>query len=657
MHVLIFAIILQIPSASPYRRGKKLEKKLKYSKAFLQYNLGCNEKKGIACAQIGRMYKNGMGRKINVAKALKFFMKACRLKYAEACGNAYSLHTQKLQKLLLDGCKGKSAKCCELLSKTAKGVTALKWKKKAIKLYKKKCKRKEGTACWKVSELIAVYEGEDFGGGPPLINRKVVQKYVRLACKYNKSICDKWQPITVNGLQSYQLEQERHRIGSSLSSWERQKERVKNRISYIRKWKKINKKWKKHRTYIRMKNELRVKKNGLKVIKKQYSKYFRELGKLSKAEARMSRLVTKRAARRSKRAKRRIRNLKKQCKAQHYTACFKLGESSNSTNSKIKNYYKLACMNNHVKACEQYRVRFPPKVGCTFLRKTLQSMAKKRTGNYKKLLDQTFSSSARQSFKKTAKSMLSSTMNWSNDASCRKVFYCKLARMPYWAWADQASSEQIILPPSFKKIPKNAIQIVTASTKQGSMGGDSTIFPPQKIVQMKNTRIGCKANLKVKVNARFSGYVTFHFWKNKCKYSEKQGKPYWSCNGQSRLDSSDYTQTIYVSPKSNMPTQNENKGKSRYSRIAGDPGTYYISVWANNPKRSKVFGMHRVFSGKELIKVKQHSSFNYCPANTADVFNNGCACIGFVPNKITVTVHPEPFIIPEHSRKKFCKSN
>ncbi|MBU1239003.1 hypothetical protein KJ865_04770, partial [Myxococcota bacterium] len=131
--------------------------------------------------------------------------------------------------------------------------------------------------------------------------------------------------------------------------------------------------------------------------------------------------------------------------------------------------------------------------------------------------------------------------------------------------------------------------------------------------------------------------------------NKQDSSPSWDCKGDEILNKPYYTQTIYLYPFTDAQLKAKAKGlkgKGKQSFLTGNPGTYEIDIWAYNPIDEKLFPQHKQFEGKELEAMKAFSEFKFCPKYTDNTFNNGCACLGFSPSKITVTTSPDPFYLP-----------
>ena len=244
-----------------------------------------------------------------------------------------------------------------------------------------------------------------------------------------------------------------------------------------------------------------------------------------------------------------------------------------------------------------------------------------------------------------------------SQKQCANMIKCQLPKLGIgtaWFWTRSAFEANKQLPPGAIKIPKNPISIVSVIMKQGSMGEDESLFPKEKIKMMQDHRIGCESKVKFRVSEKFAGFVTFHYWRDKCKLkpadkNKADSEPPWECKGEEILNQPFYTQTIYLYPYTDAQLREMRKkvkGKDKKGFITGNPGTYTLSVWAYNPINEKLFAQHKQFEGKELEKMKTYQNFKFCPKYTDNAFNNGCACLGFKPSKITVTTSPDPFHLP-----------
>lgn len=247
---------------------------------------------------------------------------------------------------------------------------------------------------------------------------------------------------------------------------------------------------------------------------------------------------------------------------------------------------------------------------------------------------------------------------------CSRITQCEFPKLGIgysWYWTRSAFGETKTIPPNAKKVSADAVEIVSATTEQASMGENPKEFPEIKIKQMALHRIGCKARVKVRVKEEFSGFVTFHFWKNKdCVFVEpdpkvKDSKAHFKCNGTEKLNHPYYSYTVYLYPFKSDQLKKDKDSKAKLTYLTGNPGTYLVDVWAYNPIDEKTFGEHKQFDSEEV--TKKYPDLKYCPKYVTDVFNNGCACIGFVPNKITVTVDPDPFYLPFEEDKCLKLSN
>jgi hypothetical protein len=243
------------------------------------------------------------------------------------------------------------------------------------------------------------------------------------------------------------------------------------------------------------------------------------------------------------------------------------------------------------------------------------------------------------------------------EKECAKAVECGLSALGVgyaWFWTRAAFGANSTIPTGGISIPKNPVKIISVIQKRGGMGEDDKEFPAEKIKMMQVHRVGCKSVVKFRLREKFSGFVTFHYWrKTGCEVippekGKKDAQLSWKCKGEAVMNHPYYTQTVYLYPFSDeriklMKKAAKAKGGKKKSFMTGNPGTYSLDVWAYNPIDPKLMTMHKQFEGKELEAAKAASEFITCPAYQNDPFNDGCACIGFVPSKITVTTSPDPF--------------
>ncbi|MBN2723584.1 MAG: hypothetical protein JXR95_05870 [Deltaproteobacteria bacterium] len=243
--------------------------------------------------------------------------------------------------------------------------------------------------------------------------------------------------------------------------------------------------------------------------------------------------------------------------------------------------------------------------------------------------------------------------NGLSKTQCKRITQCELPKLGVgysWYWTRSVFNETKKAPANAKKLSADAVEIISVSAEQASMGEDPKMFPPIKIKQMQQHRIGCRAKVKVRVKEEFAGFVTFHFWKNKnCKFVEaekgvKDSKAGFKCDGVEKLSHPYYTYTTYLYPFKSNQLAKDKKSKEKVTYLTGNPGTYLIDVWAYNPIDENKFGEHKQFDSEEVMK--KYPDLIYCPKYRTDPFNNGCGCIGFAKNKVTVTVDPDPFYLP-----------
>ncbi len=239
------------------------------------------------------------------------------------------------------------------------------------------------------------------------------------------------------------------------------------------------------------------------------------------------------------------------------------------------------------------------------------------------------------------------------ERSCKRIQQCEMPKLGIgygWFWTRAAYEATKTVPEGAKKISGDAISVNVDSFEQSVMGEDTTMFPEVKIRQMSQHRIGCKAKVTVRVREDYAGFVTFHFWRNTgCEFVEpKDGGPSFKCEGEEVLKDPKYTYTVYLSPYTSAQLEAQKKGKDAKGATArafftGNPGTYDVEIWAYNPIDENLFGEHRQFADETAFS--KFGSFKFCPKYKESPNENGCGCIGFVQNKITVSLNPDPFFL------------
>ncbi|MDA3864079.1 MAG: hypothetical protein PF689_09470 [Deltaproteobacteria bacterium] len=295
---------------------------------------------------------------------------------------------------------------------------------------------------------------------------------------------------------------------------------------------------------------------------------------------------------------------------------------------------------------------------CKYLKKASQSIME---ANPKKLLSgvnfkydkdiiSTIPSQAGNIYKAFSKSI--------GRSECKRIINCELPKLGVgyeWFWTRAAWNATKKIPKGGKKVPQGIVKVVSANTEQASIGEDPKEFPAIKIKQMDDHRIGCRGKVKVRVSDKFSGFVTFHFWKkDKCKFvpaekGNKDSQPKFECDGTKKLVHPHYTYTVYLSPMSSSELKQRKGKKKDTTFLTGNPGTYLLDVWAYNPINEEKLGMHKQFENE--TEMKAYPSFKFCPKYTDDKFNNGCGCIGLMENKITISVNPDPFYLSYDEKK------
>jgi len=249
------------------------------------------------------------------------------------------------------------------------------------------------------------------------------------------------------------------------------------------------------------------------------------------------------------------------------------------------------------------------------------------------------------------------------ERSCKRVLECEMPKLGIgysWFWTRAAYEATKTIPEGAKKVSGDAISVNVQNFDQNAIGDDTTMFPEVKVRQMTQHRFGCKAEVEVKVREDYAGFVTFHFWRNTgCEFAEADkavadSKPGFKCQGEELLKDPKYTYTVYLYPFSSAQLESQkkaekNKEKAGRAYFTGNPGTYKVDIWAYNPIDEALFGEHKQFENE--TDMKKISGFAFCPKYTENVNENGCGCIGFVKNKITVSLDPDPFFLPLDEEK------
>lgn len=249
------------------------------------------------------------------------------------------------------------------------------------------------------------------------------------------------------------------------------------------------------------------------------------------------------------------------------------------------------------------------------------------------------------------------------ERSCKRLLECEMPKLGIgysWFWTRAAYEATKVIPEGAKKVSPDAISVNVLNFEQTAIGEDPSMYPEIKIKQMTQHRFGCKAEVEVKVREDYAGFVTFHFWRNTgCEFvpadkNTKDSIPQFKCQGEEILKDPKYTYTVYLYPFSSQQLEaqkkaDKNKSKDDRAFFTGNPGTYKVNVWAYNPIDENLFGEHKQF--EDEAEMKKYTGFAFCPKYTENVNENGCGCIGFVKNKITVTLDPDPFFMPMDDEK------
>jgi len=249
------------------------------------------------------------------------------------------------------------------------------------------------------------------------------------------------------------------------------------------------------------------------------------------------------------------------------------------------------------------------------------------------------------------------------ERSCKRVLECEMPKLGIgysWFWTRAAYEATKTIPEGAKKVAADAVTVNVQNFEQNAIGDDTTIYPEVKVKQMTQHRFGCKAEVEVKVREEYAGFVTFHFWRNTgCEFAEADkavadSKPGFKCTGEEMLKDPKYTFTTYLYPFTSgqleaQKKNEKNKDKQNRAFFTGNPGTYKVEIWAYNPIDEAMFGEHKQFENES--DMKKISGFAFCPKYTENVNENGCGCIGFVKNKVTVTLDPDPFFLPMDEEK------
>jgi hypothetical protein len=299
---------------------------------------------------------------------------------------------------------------------------------------------------------------------------------------------------------------------------------------------------------------------------------------------------------------------------------------------------------------------------CEYLRKASKGLVNSNPQEILKGIHYSYDTDVVSGIPSDAAKIYGAFANGLPQKECKRIIACELPKLCVgcaWYWTRAAFAETQKIAPGSVKVPANPIKVITATTDQKAIGDDANTFPPVKIKQMAKHKFGCMAKVQVRVKEDFTGFVTFHFWKNsKCTFKEtknkkKNGESKWVCTKKEKLTQANYTYTVYLFPFRAADLKSK-KGAKKKTYLTGNQGTYLVDVWAYSPINEKEFPEHKQWKNIEKFKKKNPGAIR-CPEYGEDAFNNGCGCIGFVKNKITVTVNPDPFMLLEGS--ELCKED